>query len=59
MTLNMQRILHTRHYNIHGNIQENILVLTRSKQRLVAKILLKVHGIDKGVDPNLRPINRQ
>ena len=47
----MQEVLHARYYNIHENEQKRYLTQTESKAKTS---LPKVHGIDKGVDPNVQ-----
>ena len=51
---NMQKILQTRYYNISEKEQGKYLVQTRSQVKSGGIILLEVHGIDKGIDPNIR-----
>ena len=51
----MQNMLCTRYYNLNEKEQGKYLVQTRSQAKTSGTILLKVHGIDKGIDPNIRP----
>ena len=53
--LNMKNVIHTRHYNINEKEQGKYLVQTRSQTKTSGIISLEVHGIDKGIDPNIRP----
>ena len=52
---NIQNVLHTRYYNIREKEQGKCLVPTRSQAKTSGVILPEVHGIDKGIDPNVRP----
>ena len=51
----MQEVLHASYYNIHENEQKKYMIKTRSQARTNGTILPKVHGVDKGVDPNVQP----
>ena len=51
----MQNMLHTRYYNINEREQGKYLVQTRSQAKTTGIILPEVHGIDRGIDPNVRP----
>ena len=51
---NMQNMLQTRYYNIGEREQRKYLVQTRSQAKSSGIILSKVHGIDKGIEPNIR-----
>ena len=50
----MQEVLCANYYNIHKNEQKRFIIQTRSQVRASGTILLKVHGVDKGVDPNVQ-----
>ena len=52
---NMQNMLYTRYYNINESKQGKYLVQTRSQTKTSGIILPKVHSIEKGIDPNIRP----
>ena len=41
------------HYNIHDGEKEKYFSQTKSQTKTSGTVLPKVHGIDKGVDPNL------
>ena len=51
---NLQEVLHIRYYNIHENEHKRYLNQTRSEAKSSGVVLPKVHGIDKGVDPNVQ-----
>ena len=53
-SFNMQNILQTRYYNIGEREQGKYLVQTTSQAKSSGIILPEVHGIDKGIDPNIR-----
>ena len=55
MPFNMQNILHTRYHNINEREQGKYLVQTRLHAKTSSIILPEVHGIDKGIDPKVRP----
>ena len=46
-------VLQTRDHNI-GEREGKYLVQTRSQAKSSGIILAEVHGIDKGIDPNIR-----
>ena len=52
--LNMQNVLQTRFYSTGEREQGKHLVQTRSEAKSSGIILAEVHGIDKGIDPNIR-----
>ena len=54
ISFNMYTMLHTRYYNIMEREQGKYLVHTRSQAKTSGIILPEVHGIDKGIDPNVR-----
>ena len=54
ISFNMQNILQTRYYNIDEKEQGIYLVQTRSQTKYSGIILPEVHGINKGIDPNIR-----
>ena len=51
----MQNILQSRYYNISEREEGKYLVQTRSQAKSSGITLPEVHGIDKGIDPNIRP----
>ena len=51
----MQNVSQTRCYNIGEREQGKYLVQTRSQTKTSGIILPEVHGIDKGIDQNIRP----
>ena len=51
----MKNVLHTIYYNINEREQGKYLVQTRSQAKISCIILPEVHGIGKGIDPNIRP----
>ena len=48
ISFNMQNVLQSRYYNINEREEGKYLVQTR----------LEVHGVDKGIDTNIRPEKR-
>ena len=54
ISLNMQNVLQSRYYNIGEKEQWKHLVHTKSQAKTSHIILPEVHGIDKGMDPNIR-----
>ena len=50
----MQDVLHTKYYNVNEKEQGKYLIQTRSQAKTSGIILPEVHGIDKGIDPNVR-----
>ena len=54
-SLNMQNVLQTRYYNIGEREQGKYIVQIRSQTKPSGIISPEVHGIDKGIDPNIRP----
>ena len=54
-SLSMEEELHARYYSTHGNKKEIYLAQARSQNKTSATVLPEAHGIDKGVEPNLRP----
>ena len=55
ISFNMQELLHNRYYNIHECEQKRYLIQTKTQAKTSGTILPKVHGVDNGVDPNVRP----
>ena len=51
----MQNILQSRHYNIGEGIEGKYLVQTRLQAKSSGITLPEVHGIGRGLDPNIRP----
>ena len=54
ISFNVQNILQTRYYNVGEREQGKYLVQTRSQARSSCITLPEEHGIDKGIDPNIR-----
>ena len=52
----MQEVLNARYHNIHENEQKRCLIQTKSQAKTSHTISLKVHGVEKGVDPNVKPV---
>ena len=50
----MQNVLQTQYYNIGKREQWKYLFQTRSQAKSSGTIVPEVHGIDKGIDPNMR-----
>ena len=55
ISFNMQEALCARHYNIHKNEQKRYLIQMTSQAKTSGIVLPKVHGVDQGVDPNIKP----
>ena len=55
ISFNMQNVLHARYYNINEREQGKYLAQTRTYAQTSGTILPEVHGIGKGIDPNVRP----
>ena len=55
ISFNMQNILQTRYYNIGDREERKYLVQTRLQAKSISIHLSVVHGIEKGLDPNIRP----
>ena len=52
----MRSILHDRYYNIRKvRTEDKYLVQTRSQSKSNSINLPEVHGVDKGINPNVRP----
>ena len=51
----MQNILQSRYYNTGKGKEGKCLVQTRSQAKSNSINVPKVHGMDKGIDPNIRP----
>ena len=51
----MQNVLHSSYYNIGERREGKYLVQTRSQAKPSGITLPKVHGVDKGIDPNIQP----
>ena len=51
----MQSILQTRYYNLGEGNQGKYLVQTKSQVKSRSIKLPEVHGIGKGLDPNIQP----
>ena len=50
ISFNMQQVLHKNYYNA-----ENYLVQTRTQARSSGIKLPEVHGMEKNLDPNIKP----
>ena len=55
ISFNMQSILQARYYNLGKETLGNFLVQTRSQAKSSGIKLTEVHGIVKGLDPNIQP----
>ena len=55
ISFNMWNILHNMHFSKNKKEQGKYLVQTRLHVTTSGTILPKVHSIDKGIDPNVRP----
>ena len=51
----MHNVLQTRYYNINERKEGKYLVQTRSQAKSSGITLPEVHGVDKGIDPNILP----
>ena len=51
----MQSILQTRYYNLGKGSPVEYLIQTQSQAKSSAIKLPEVHGIDKGLNPNVQP----
>ena len=56
ISFNLLNVLHNGYYNI-GNL-EKYLVQTQSQAKSSEIKLLEVHGVSKGLDPNIQPENK-
>ena len=54
ISFNMQNMLQTKYYNIREREQGKYLVQRRSQTKTSCIILPEVHGIVKGIDPNIK-----
>ena len=52
---NLQNALQTRYYNVSEREQGKYLVQTRLQAKSSGITLPEVHGVDKGIYPNIRP----
>ena len=55
ISFNMRSVFNARYYNINEREQGKHIVQTRSQAKTSGTILSKVHSIDKGIDPNVKP----
>ena len=56
ISFSMQNILHDRNYNIKERKEEGkYLIQTRSQSKSSGIILPAVHGVDKGINPSVKP----
>ena len=51
----MQIILHSRYYNTVERKERKYLVQIRLQAKSSGITLPEVHGVDKGIDPNIQP----
>ena len=51
----MQNVLHSMYYNIGGRKEGKYLVQTKLQVKSNGIALPEVHGLDKGIDPNIQP----
>ena len=51
----MQNILHSRYHNIGERNEGKYLVQKTSQAQSSSITLPEVHGVDKGIDPNIQP----
>ena len=51
---NMQNILQSKYYNICEREEGKYLVQRRLQAKSIGITLSEVHGIDKGIDPNIK-----
>ena len=54
ISFNMQNVLQPRYYNTSERELGKYLVQTRSQAKSSGITILEIHGIDKGIDPNIR-----
>ena len=54
-SFNMQNLLQPKYYNIGERKEGKYLVQTRSQAKSSGITLPEVHGVDKGINPNIRP----
>ena len=56
ISFNMRNVLHDRYYNIRKlRTEEKYMVQTRSQSKSISINLPEVHGVDKGINPHVRP----
>ena len=55
ISFDMQAILRDRYYNIGQEKESRYLIQTQSQAKTSGIKLLAVHGVDKGVDPSVKP----
>ena len=56
ISFNMRNILHDSYYNIRNvRMEDKYLVQTRSQPKSSGINLPEVHGVDKGINPQVRP----
>ena len=55
ISFDMQNIVQSKYYNIGERKEGKYLVQTRPQAKSSGITLPEVHGIDKGIDPNIRP----
>ena len=53
ISFNMQNILHSRYYNINERKEGKYLVQAKLQARSSGITVPEVHGVDKGIDPNI------
>ena len=56
ISFTMRNVLHDRYYNIRNiRMEDMYLVQTRSQSKSSGINLPEVHGVDKGINPHVRP----
>ena len=56
ISFNMREVLQEKYYNLYNmRIAEKYLVQTRSQTKSSGVKLPEVHGIEKGLDPHIKP----
>ena len=55
ISFNLQNVLHSRYFNLSKRKEGKYLVQTKSQAKSNGITLPEVHGVDKGVDPNIQP----
>ena len=59
ISFDMQVILRDRYYNVGQEKESIYLIQTWSQSKTSGITLLAVHGVDKGVDPSVKPEKKQ
>ena len=55
VSFDMQAILKVRYYNVGQEKESRYLIQTRSQAKTGGIILPEIHGVNKGVDPSVKP----